>query len=160
MEVGRYDLGAVAKEATETAANGKVSIELVPTEHEIMATFDRARVLQVASILLDNAVKYTPHGGSVEVMVEEHDGGVALAVSDTGVGIPEDQLPLIFERFYRADAARAEEGVGLGLSIARQIAEAHNGTIQASSKPGMGSTFVLLLPRKKPEPPQDPEDPK
>ena len=160
MEVGRYDLGAVAKEATETAANGKVSIELVPTEHEIPATFDRERVLQVASILLDNAVKYTPQGGSVAVTVEEHDGGVALAVSDTGVGIPEDQLPLIFERFYRADAARAEEGVGLGLSIARQIAEAHGGTIQASSKPGVGSTFVLLLPRKKPEPPQDLEDPK
>ena len=160
MEVGRYDLGAVAKEATETAANGKVSIELVPTEHEIPATFDRERVLQVASILLDNAVKYTPHGGSVAVTVEEHDGGVALAVSDTGVGISEDQLPLIFERFYRADAARAEEGVGLGLSIARQIAEAHGGTIQASSKPGEGSTFVLLLPRKKPEPPQDLEDPK
>jgi two-component system, OmpR family, sensor kinase len=160
MEVGRYDLGAVAKEATETAANGKVSIELVPTEHEITATFDRERVLQVASILLDNAVKYTPHGGSVAVTVDEHDGGVALAVSDTGVGISEDQLPLIFERFYRADAARAEEGIGLGLSIARQIAEAHGGTIQASSKPDEGSTFVLLLPRKNPEPPQDLEDPK
>jgi two-component system OmpR family sensor kinase len=67
MEVGRYDLGAVAKEATDTArdaVDGKVSIELVPTEHEIMATFDRERVMQVASIFLDNAVKYTPCGGS------------------------------------------------------------------------------------------------
>jgi two-component system OmpR family sensor kinase len=154
MEVGRYDLGAVAKEATETAANGKVSIELVPTEHEITATFDRERVLQVASILLDNAVKYTPRGGSVKVRVGEEDGGVALAVSDTGVGIPEDQLPLVFERFYRADAARAEQGVGLGLSIARQIAEAHGGTIEARSEPGVGTTFVLLLPRQKPAPPQ------
>jgi two-component system, OmpR family, sensor kinase len=153
-EVGRYDLGAVAKEATETAANGKVSIELVPTEHEITATFDRERVLQVASILLDNAVKYTPRGGSVTVRVGEEDGGVALAVSDTGVGIPEDQLPLVFERFYRADAARAEQGVGLGLSIARQIAEAHGGTIEARSEPGVGTTFVLLLPRQKPAPPQ------
>jgi two-component system OmpR family sensor kinase len=165
MEVRRYDLGAVAKEATETAANGKVSIELVPTGHEIMATFDRERVLQVASILLDNAVKYTPDGGSVTVRVGEEDGGVALAVSDTGVGIPEDQLPLVFERFYRADAARAEEGVGLGLSIARQIAEAHGGTIEARSKLGVGTTFVLLLPRQKPAPPQGPgrkpgEDPR
>ena len=158
MEVGRYDLGAVAKEATETAraaADGKVSVEFVPIEHEITATFDRERVLQVASILLDNAVKYTPDGGSVTVRVEEEDGGVALAVSDTGVGISEDQLPLVFERFYRADAARAEEGVGLGLSIARQIAEAHGGTIEARSKPGVGSTFVLLLPREKPGPPQE-----
>jgi two-component system OmpR family sensor kinase len=156
MEVGRYDLGAVAKEATETAANGKVFVEFVPIGHEITATFDRERVLQVASILLENAVKYTPRGGSVAVRVEEYDGGVALAVSDTGVGISEDQLPLVFERFYRADAARAEEGVGLGLSIARQIAESHGGTIAARSTPGVGSTFVLLLPRQKPEPPQSP----
>ena len=121
--------------------------------------------MQVASILLDNAVKFTPDGGSVTVRVEEEDGGVALAVSDTGVGISEDQLPLVFERFYRADAARAEEGVGLGLSIARQIAEAHGGTIEARSKLGVGSTFVLLLPRQRPGQPQGPrtqevEDPK
>jgi two-component system, OmpR family, sensor kinase len=167
MEVGRYDLGAVAKEATETAVNGKVSVEFVPIEHEITATFDRERVMQVASILLDNAVKYTPEGGSVTVRVGEEDGGgVALAVSDTGVGIPEDQLPLVFERFYRADAARAEEGVGLGLSIARQIAEAHGGTIEARSKLGVGSTFVLLLPSQNPAPPhedpatQEAEDPR
>jgi signal transduction histidine kinase len=165
MEVGRYDLGAVAKEATETAANGRVSVEFVPIGHEITAAFDRERILQVASILLDNAVKYTPDGGSVTVRVEEEDGSVVLAVSDTGVGISEEQLPLVFERFYRADAARAEEGVGLGLSIARQIAEAHGGTIEARSKLGVGSTFVLLLPRQKPGPPQGPsiqeaEDPK
>jgi signal transduction histidine kinase len=165
MEVGRYDLGAVAKEATETAANGRVSVEFVPIGHEITAAFDRERILQVASILLDNAVKYTPDGGSVTVRVEEEDGSVVLAVSDTGIGISEDQLPLVFERFYRADAARAEEGVGLGLSIARQIAEAHGGTIEARSKLGVGSTFVLLLPRQKPGPPQGPsiqeaEDPK
>ena len=156
MEVGRHDLGAVGKEATETAraaAVGRVSVEFVPIEHEVRATFDRERVMQVASILLDNAVKYTPEGGNVTVRVVEEDGGVALAVSDTGVGISEDQLPLIFERFYRVDAARAEDGVGLGLSIARQIAEAHGGTIEARSNLGVGSTFVL--PRQKPEPPQE-----
>jgi len=155
MEVGRYDLGALAKEATETAgaaADGRVSVEFVPFEHEIMATFDRERILQVFSILLDNAVKYTPDGGSVTVRVEEENGGVALAVSDTGVGITEDQLPLIFERFYRADSARAEEGTGLGLSIARQIAESHGGTIEVRSKVGVGSTFVLVLPTQKPGP--------
>ena len=158
MEVGRHDLGAVAKEATETArtsVEGKVAVDFVPNEHEVTATFDRERVLQVASILLDNAVKYTPEGGSVKVRVEEEDGSVALSVSDTGIGIAEDQLPLVFERFYRADAARAEEGVGLGLSIARQIAEAHGGTVEARSKLGVGSTFVLLLPRQRPGPAQD-----
>jgi signal transduction histidine kinase len=156
MEVGRYNLGAVGKEATETAgaaADGRVSVEFVPMEHEVTATFDRERVMQVASILLDNAVKYTPDGGSVTVSVgEEDNGSVVLAVSDTGVGISEEQLPLVFERFYRADPSRSAGGAGLGLSIARQIAEAHGGTLEVRSKLGVGSTFVLLLPRQKPEP--------
>jgi signal transduction histidine kinase len=103
--------------------------------------------VQVASILLDNAVKYTPDGGSVTVRVGEEDGSVALAVSDTGIGISEEQLPLIFERFYRADPSRSEGGAGLGLSIARQITEAHGGQIRAESTPGTGSTFTLLLPK-------------
>jgi signal transduction histidine kinase len=152
MEVGRYDLGAVAGEAIETArdnADGRVSIEFTPPGGEVAATFDRERILQVASIFLDNAIKYTPDGGSVTVGVGERDGRAELAVSDTGVGIPEDQLPLVFERFHRTDDARAKEGSGLGLSIARQIAEAHGGTIQARSKVGFGSEFVLVLPRHK-----------
>jgi signal transduction histidine kinase len=149
IEVGRHDLAAVAEEAAATAAaGGRVSVEFVPGEHEVMATFDRERVLQVASILLDNALKYTPEGGSIKVRVKEEGDSVALEVSDTGAGIPEDQLPLVFERFYRADAARTAEGAGLGLSIARQIAEAHAGTIRARSKLGEGSTFTLLLPRQ------------
>jgi two-component system OmpR family sensor kinase len=153
LDVGRHDLGAVAREAAETAENmaeGKVSVEFVPPEDAVVATFDRERVLQVASIFLDNAVKYTQVGGNVTVRVGQGEDRVELAVSDTGVGIPEDQLPLVFERFYRADAARAERGAGLGLSIARQIAEAHRGTIEVRGKPGEGSTFVLLIPRRKP----------
>jgi two-component system, OmpR family, sensor kinase len=155
LEVGRYDLGAVAAEALETArdnADGRVSVGFTPPDGEVVATFDRERILQAASILLDNAVKYTPEGGSVTVRVGERDGRVELTVSDNGVGIPEDQLPLVFERFCRADSARAERGAGLGLSIARQIAEAHGGTIEAASKVGVGSEFVLVLPRKKPRP--------
>jgi two-component system, OmpR family, sensor kinase len=163
MEVGRYDLGAVAKEATETAraaVDGKVSVDFVPIEHEVTATFNRERVMQVASILLDNAIKYTPDGGNVTVRVEEENGGVALAVSDTGVGIAEDQLPLIFERFHRADPSRSEGGAGLGLSIARQIAESHGGQIRAESTPGTGSTFTLLLPkRSRPSTPEDLNEP-
>ena len=160
MDVGRYDLGAVGKEATESAgaaADGRVAVEFVPMEHEVTATFDRERVLQVASILLDNAVKYTPDGGSVTVSVgEEDNGSVTLGVSDTGVGISEDQLPLVFERFHRADPSRSEGGTGLGLSIARQIAESHGGQIRAESTPGTGSTFTLLLPkRSRPSTPED-----
>ncbi|MDQ3792448.1 MAG: sensor histidine kinase, partial [Actinomycetota bacterium] len=130
-----------------------VSVEYVGPGREVAATFDRGRVLQVASILLDNAVRYTPEGGSVAVRVREQDGRAALEVSDTGVGIAEDQLPLVFERFHRTDPSRADGGAGLGLAIARQIAESHGGEIEARSKPGEGSTFTLLLPkRQRPEP--------
>lgn len=156
LEVGRNDLASVAEEATQaarTAADGKVSIEYVRPKRPVEATFDRDRVFQVATILLDNAVKYTNEGGSVLVRVEEEDGGAVLEVSDTGVGIPEDDLPLVFERFYRTDRSRTDSGVGLGLSIARQIAEAHGGEIRARSAPGKGSTFTLHLPhRPQPDP--------
>jgi two-component system OmpR family sensor kinase len=151
LEVGRHDLAAVAEEAaqaTRTAADGKVSIKYVRPKRAVEATFDRNRVFQVASILLDNAVKYTPEGGSVLVRVEEEDGRAVLEVSDTGVGIPEDELPLVFERFHRTDHSRTDGGVGLGLSIARQIAEAHGGEIRVRSAPEKGSTFTLLLPQR------------
>ena len=154
-EVKSHDLAAVAEEAVQTAraaGNGKVSVEYARPERGVVATFDRYGVLQLAGILLDNAVKYTPEGGKVMVRVHEGDGQVELEVSDTGVGISDAQLPLIFERFYRADPSRTTGGAGLGLSIAHQIAEAHGGTIEVSSKPGEGSTFTLLLPKKTPGP--------
>jgi signal transduction histidine kinase len=134
-------------EPRRVAAAGKVSVEYVRPESEIEATFDRDRVLQVASILLDNAVRYTPEGGNVAVRLRDVNGRVALEVSDTGVGIPDDELPLIFERFHRTDPSRADGGAGLGLAIARQIAESHSGEIRAWSAPGEGSTFTLLLPK-------------
>jgi signal transduction histidine kinase len=134
-------------QTTRVAVDGKVSVEYARPERGVVAAFDRNGVLQLAVILLDNAVKYTPEGGKVMVRVREGDSQVELEVSDTGVGIPDAQLPLIFERFYRADPSRTTGGAGLGLSIARQIAEAHGGTIEVSSKPGEGSTFTLLLPK-------------
>jgi signal transduction histidine kinase len=100
---------------------------------------------------LDNAVRYTPEGGNVTVSVREEGERAALEVSDTGVGIPEDQLPLVFERFHRADPSRSKGGAGLGLSIARQIADSHGGEIRAKSTPGAGSTFTLyFFPKRRP----------
>ena len=151
LEIGHHDLAAVAEEAVQAArdtAGENMFIEYVPTEHEFGAVFDRDRVLQVASILLDNAVKYTPDGGRAAVRLREEDGMISLEISDTGAGIPEDQLPLVFERFHRVDPSRTDGGAGLGLSIARQIAESHGGEIRAKSKPGKGSTFTLLLPKR------------
>jgi two-component system, OmpR family, sensor kinase len=147
------DLGATAEEAVESAritAKDKVTIRCTPPKCPDVVFCDRGRVRQAVSILLDNAVKYTPKGGLVVVAVRESEEWAKIEVSDTGIGIPEDQLPLVFERFHRADEARASGGAGLGLAIARQIAEAHGGRIEATSSPGEGSTFTFMLPRKHP----------
>jgi two-component system OmpR family sensor kinase len=151
LEIEDHDLAVVAEEAAQTAAVEKMVVEYLPAKQLVNASFDRDRIRQVTSILLDNAVKYTAEGGKVTVRVRETNGWAELEVSDTGVGIPEDQLPLIFERFYRADPSRTAGGAGLGLSIARQIAEAHGGTIEVESTPGEGSKFTLLLPKKLPD---------
>jgi signal transduction histidine kinase len=153
LELKSQDFGAVAQEATRIArdaAGGKVSVEHVPLEHKIIAVFDRSRVRQALSILLDNAVKYTPEGGEVRVWAHESDGQVGVTVRDTGVGIPDEELPRIFERFYRTDEARTRGGAGLGLAIARQIAEAHGGTMEVRSTLGKGSTFILQIPQNGP----------
>jgi two-component system, OmpR family, sensor kinase len=96
-------------------------------------------IATIAACSTDQTREYTLEGG--KVTARERDGWAELEVSDTGVGIPEDQLPLIFERFHRADPSRTAGGAGLGLSIARQIAEAHGSQIEATSEPGEGSTF-------------------
>jgi two-component system OmpR family sensor kinase len=154
LALARADLAAVAGEAAETAraaAGGKVTIDYHAPDRPVEAVFDPSRIGQAATILLDNAVKYTLEGGSVAVEVRGSDDWVELVVSDTGIGIPEDELQLVFERFHRADASRSDErGAGLGLAIARQIAEAHDGQIGAKSRPGEGSVFVLRIPKKEP----------
>jgi len=99
-------------------------------------------------ILIDNAIKYTATGGRVEVLVAKENGSALASVRDTGIGIAAEDLPNVFERFYRVDKARSREsgGVGLGLSIGRWIAEAHAGTIEVQSTPGRGSIFQVRLP--------------
>jgi two-component system, OmpR family, sensor kinase len=150
------NLNEVVEEAAESAraaVNGKVLIECPSPKQRVQgvsAIFDRERLRQALSILLDNAVKYTPEGGRVTMRIVEEDGSVGVEVSDTGIGIPEDQIPHVFERFYRAEEARSTEGLGLGLSIARQIAEDHGGSIEARSKPREGSTFIIRIPRRIP----------
>jgi signal transduction histidine kinase len=99
-------------------------------------------------ILLDNAVKYTPAGGRIDVTLREHGTTVIGEVRDNGIGIAPDDLPHVFDRFYRADRARARElgGAGLGLAIARWIAETHGGAIVVASEIERGSTFEVRLP--------------
>jgi len=111
---------------------------------------DRSMVKQVMRILCDNAVKYTPKGGVIHLSIARRPGWVTLSVADNGPGISQEDLPKIFERFYRADAARRSEGGGhgLGLSIARIIVMAHGGKLRVRSKVGTGSTFYVDLPEK------------
>jgi heavy metal sensor kinase len=113
---------------------------------------DNDRLRQLLLNLVDNALKYTPTGGQVTLEMRRTDGWVAVAVADTGVGIAAEDLPHIFERFYRADRSRTRSGgSGLGLAIARWIAQAHGGRLEVASKVGQGSTFTLWLPEMKDE---------
>jgi signal transduction histidine kinase len=115
----------------------------------LTAPVDPDRISQAVINLLSNALKFTQTGGRVEVRVEPRDGFVDIGVADTGIGIGEDDLPRVFERFYRVDSSRsrATGGAGIGLSIAKAIVDAHGGTISAISEPGKGSDFRITLPR-------------
>jgi heavy metal sensor kinase len=109
---------------------------------------DRARLKQIAVNLLDNAIKYTPAGGAVALKIGVEDGKAVLEVTDTGIGIPSEALPQVFERFFRVDGARTREqgGAGLGLSIVKSICAAHHGQVRAMSNHGQGSRFRVELP--------------
>ena len=111
---------------------------------------DRARVEQVLLNLIHNAIKFTPPGGTITVGAAEDDRMLRVTVRDTGVGIAADELPRLFERFYKADKARRSDGTGLGLAIAKHIVQAHGGTIWAESRPGEGATFGFTLPLAQP----------
>jgi heavy metal sensor kinase len=116
---------------------------------EVTVEGDRARLKQVSVNLLDNAIKYTPNGGSVELRITRDDGYAVLDVADNGVGIPPEALPHVFKRFYRADDSRSrgQGGVGLGLSIVKSICAAHRVTVEVDSHPGRGSRFRLRFPQ-------------
>jgi two-component system phosphate regulon sensor histidine kinase PhoR len=103
-------------------------------------------VQQVVVNLLHNAIKFTPAGGQVSVRADQQDRVIRFMVTDTGIGIAAEDLPRIFERFYKADRSRTTSGTGLGLAIARHLVEAHGGRVWAESEVGKGSTFYFTIP--------------
>jgi len=111
---------------------------------------DTRMIQRMLSNLLDNAIKYTPSGGSVSIFLLENDGQVAVSIRDTGIGLLPSDLPRIFERFYRCDQSRSQAGIGLGLSLARAVARAHGGDITVVSTPNQGSTFTVTLQKSPP----------
>lgn len=117
-------------------------------EESLVLTGSESDLTGMVHNLLDNAIRYTPKGGEVTVSLRRDHHQAQLAVADTGVGIPEEDLTRVFERFYRVDTARSRQtgGTGLGLSIVRNVAQAHGGDVGVNSRVGCGSTFTVLLP--------------
>ena len=141
------DVAAEAVDAVRPLAEQKrVQLEVGAFE-EAKITGEPALVRQLLLIVLDNAVKFTAAGGRVRLDVSAENGRAAAVVSDTGVGIPAEQVPHVFERFYRGDPARhTADGAGLGLAIARWIADAHGGRIEIGSTPGTGTRVTVSFP--------------
>jgi signal transduction histidine kinase len=143
------DLARLVEDAVATAALGQDEVRVTASVSSSLPRIrgDRERLRQVLGNLIENAIKYSPSGAEVEVRARPDNGRVCISVLDRGPGIPLDQQRLIFEKFGRADVAGGTKpGTGLGLFIARSIAEAHGGTIEVRSLPNAGSTFTLTLP--------------
>lgn len=132
-------------EAYQAAARKK-GLELHNTPTEVSASFDSKWTAEALGNLVDNAIKYTPEGG-VTVRVEEYELFVKIEVADTGIGISEEEQPKVFSRFYRAQAARENEGVGIGLYLAREIVSGEGGYIRLSAAEPKGSVFAVFLPK-------------
>ena len=160
IESGRMKISPVAMDALpvirrclnileKTVQDKKLSVSMDLPANLPKVLADEARFSQVVLNILDNAVKYTPEGGSISIKGLVHDKMVQFDVTDTGIGIPEQDLPRIFERFYRVDKARSRDlgGTGLGLSIVKHIVLAHGGEVWASSQLGRGTTFSFTLPQ-------------
>jgi signal transduction histidine kinase len=147
------DLAEVVREVLERH-RGALPVERVRVEASgrVVASGDPERVERILVNLLSNALKYSPGEGEVTVRVGRAEGGASLAVADRGVGIAPEDLPHVFERFFRARGARQPEGLGLGLYITRLLVYAHGGRIDVESQLGCGSTFRVFLPDRLPLP--------
>ena len=144
-------LGAVVAEAAallQTRAEAQGVAIRCPKLEDGSVEADRASILRVVTNLLDNAIKYSPRGGAVSVTIEDEGELAALTVRDEGDGIPEQDLPRVFERFYKGESARSTPGTGLGLAIVKHLVRAHGGTATAASKPGEGAAFTVRLPKR------------
>jgi signal transduction histidine kinase len=149
------DLRDLLNDVVETAGmlgeSAGVTVTSTMPPEPVRLSVDRHRIREMLLNLVTNAIKYTPHGGTVDLRLAEHGDSVSFTVRDTGIGIAPGDLPHIFERFWRADPARSRTGerpgTGLGLAITKWIAEAHGGSITVQSRPGRGTMFTVRLPR-------------
>lgn len=151
FEIKNLNLNADVKELLNDidilARQKDIKINFSANDSEIMLPADKNQLRQVLVNLLDNAIKYTPSHGEVSIRLERDDRHVHIRVTDTGIGIPSEEQPFIFDRFYRVDKSRSLRGFGLGLSIVKSIVDAHHGTIAVESFPAGGTTFAVSFPR-------------
>lgn len=134
---------------TFKSASAKHRLSLTAPEKAEKITIDRNKIIQVITNLLSNAVKYSPDGGDIHITMEDRDSRYYISVSDEGLGMPRDALPIIFEKFYRVDSPAVKKigGTGIGLSIVKYIVELHNGGITVESEEGKGSKFTFFIPK-------------
>jgi two-component system phosphate regulon sensor histidine kinase PhoR len=131
------------------AKNLSFGLDLGPLDYQTQVMADEEAIRQILDNLIDNAIKYTPEGGTVQVSCRFTGDSVVIEVADSGIGIPRDDLPRVFERFYRVDKARSRElgGTGLGLSIVKHLVQSIGGQVTVDSRVGAGTRFVVQLPR-------------
>jgi heavy metal sensor kinase len=152
LEVSSFDFSELVRTTVEymrlLADEKKLALKVEATE-KVQVEGDQSRLQQVVVNLLDNAIKYTPKGGSISVSAHGDPDKAVLTITDTGIGISQEGQAHIFERFYRTDKARSRElgGIGLGLSIVKSIGAAHGGRVSVQSAEGRGSTFCFEIPR-------------
>jgi len=149
MTAEPVDLAEVASEAIERLRGAFATAEVEPNVALAPATVlgDPARLDQVVTNLLTNAMKFTPAGGEVQVKVSTMNGDARLEVEDSGPGIAEDEIGHVFERFWRGRAGQTTSGSGVGLAVVAELVRAHHGRVEVSSAPGEGATFTVILPR-------------
>jgi signal transduction histidine kinase len=135
----------------EALAQDKGIKFIVDAKEDLIVNGDKVKLRQLFINILENAVRYTPGEGTISISLVRNDTNALAAIRDSGIGIPPEHLPHIFERFYRVDKARsrADGGVGLGMAIAKYIADSHGGKIEVESQVGKGTTFTVIIPLKK-----------
>jgi signal transduction histidine kinase len=152
LNLSEFSLQSLARECIQSqqayAATKSLGIQPKLPENEVRVRADREKIGIALNNLIDNAIKFTPAGGHIQVAVRPQAGMVAVSVADTGIGIPEDEAERIFERFHQVEShlTRNQGGMGLGLSIARGMIELHGGRIWVDSVEGQGSRFTFILP--------------
>jgi signal transduction histidine kinase len=149
LELAEVNISVLLEDAVdlygEVAAAKDLNVSVAATEGLCLRA-DRNRMQQVLANLLDNAIKYTPSGGKIALRAYQQRQQAVILVEDTGMGMSPDELPKIWDRLYRGDDSRSQRGLGLGLSLVKAVVQAHQGAVEVSSIPGVGSQFTLCFP--------------